>query len=145
MKTEEIKLPFIGADFEVGDRVYCHDGITGATTFGTVWSINGDALTLGITMDSWSVKSVTVDMFHRHEEVFPDTLYWGKCLPLKHLHPGSVISLTTRTVKMTATVNSINEDEIVWTWNEDPFSIENHCRNSEHSLEYIMRFWELED
>lgn len=139
MSREKVKLPPIVEDFEEGDRVYRHSMVTDNTIFGTVQKAsNGRVIVL---LDSQVVHYVSINYFQENEGV---TFYWGKCLPLKQVEVGSVISVTTNDVTLRAVVDYISPYRITFTYVDNPEVTDSWVNTISRPLEFLLRNWELE-
>lgn len=140
MNTEEISLPFIAEDFEKGDRVYRYISATDKFLIGTVEAVEKGKIT--VLLDTGNRLKPKLSDFRNYEGT---DVSWGKCLPIKDLHAGSVISLTSWGNKQLASILSVNEDCIVVSYEATPRIVNRFIPSKEHSLEALLMFWELEE
>lgn len=137
--SRNIKLPLIIEDFEEGDRIYRQSRMPDIIMFGTVTSITPDEL--NVTFDNGYEHAVNLDFFHDDPDA---AFYYGKCLRMDQIWAGSVISVRTLGETLTATVEFISEERIVFTYLEEPDVTETWVAKEGQSLEFLLRNWELE-
>lgn len=141
MKTEEIELPYIKEDFEIGTRVYRYTSATDNAVFGKIVAVNNDHVEVQMDNNPERTAKARFKDFRSHEGA---VVVWGKCLPMKELYIGCPISLTTFGHKSNAVVTYVSDDAITLYYDE-PQKIWNTFRHSkELSLEAQLMFWELE-
>lgn len=142
IESTDIVLPYIVSDFDAGDRVwsYRYGSKNPTVFFGTVKRVEGNDII--VTMDSAGERRVSVKLFQKQST---RTSYWGKSLPLQHLAPGSVVSLSLNGYKMLAVVNRVSSESLTVTYQSGHHLVNTFVTTQKESLEQQVMFWELED
>lgn len=139
--AEAIELPFIKEDFETGTRVYRYITATDNAVFGTVVKVNDDSVEVRIDNRPKQILKARLKDFRSHEGA---DAVWGKALPMKELHIGCHISITTFGHKTTAIVTAVSDDAITIYYNQDPKIVNTYRNSKDLSLEAQLMFWEIE-
>lgn len=108
MNTEEIILPVIAEDFEIGDKVYQHALKTDTMRFGVVEHAQDEYIF--VRMEDRSVMRVNLEDFQPNSTSY---LRWGKRLPLEQVQLGDVLSINYMGRKWFNKVHHINDSGLV--------------------------------
>lgn len=141
MNTQEIELPYIKEDFEIGTRVYRYISATDNAVFGNVVAVNDDHIEVQLDNRPKRIIKARLKDFRNHEG---SVVVWGKTLPMEELYAGCPISLTTFGHKTTAIVTYVNEDSITLCYDAPRKIWNTYHASKELSLEAQLMFWEME-